>query len=104
MSVKFELSIHSWIFQSNVEKDGHAHIVSWEHNGKALKVHKPQMFVSKILPHYFLHSTKWESFQRQLNLYGFTRVAVGPLKGMYLHKYFLRDSRALCRHVTRPKS
>jgi hypothetical protein len=97
----FPWKLHDMLDQ--VEKAGDDHIVSWEHDGRALKVHKPKEFAKKILPIYFSHSKKWESFQRQLNLYGFTRVARGPQKGMYLHKFFVRGQRSLCRRITRPR-
>jgi hypothetical protein len=97
----FPWKLHTMLEQ--VEKKGDDHIVSWEQDGRALRVHKPKEFVQKILPVYFLHSKKWESFQRQLILYGFTRIARGPKKGLYLHKYFVRDHRSLCRRITRPR-
>ena len=97
----FPWKVHDMLRQ--VKLNNQEHIVSWDFNGRALKVHDPQAFASEILPAYFLHSTKWESFQRQLNLYGFTRISRGPQKGMYLHKYFVRDNRSLCRLITRSK-
>jgi hypothetical protein len=97
----FPWKLHDMLDQ--VEKEGDDHIVSWEHYGRALKVHKPKEFAQQILPIYFLHSKKLESFQRQLNLYGFIRVARGPQKGMYLHKYFVRGQKSLCRRITRPR-
>jgi hypothetical protein len=86
---------------AKVAENGQEHIISWEHNGRALKVHNPQAFATDVLPNFFLHSTKWESFQRQLNLYGFARISRGPGKGMYIHRYFVRDQRSLCRRITR---
>jgi hypothetical protein len=100
-SDSFPWKLHDMLDQ--VEKAGDDHIVSWEHDGRALKVHKPKEFAQKLLPIYFLHSKKWQSFQRQLNLYGFIRVARGPQKGMYLHKFFVRGQRSLCRSITRPR-
>lgn len=97
----FPWKLHDMLDQ--VEKDGQDDIVSWVHGGRALKVHKPNEFSKKILPLYFLYSKKWESFQRQLNLYGFTRVPRGPKKGMYVHKFFVRDDRSLCRRIARPR-
>jgi hypothetical protein len=87
-----------------VAANGQEHIVSWQREGRALKVHKPKEFASLILPVYFLHSTtKWASFQRQLSLYGFQRIARGPLKGMYYHKFFVRETRSLCGQIFRPR-
>lgn len=38
---------------------------------------------------WFRH-TKFSSFQRQLNIYGFSRIPEGPDTGSYYHKYFVR--------------
>jgi hypothetical protein len=78
-------------------------VVSWELNGTAFKVHRHDEFLSKIMPLYF-DQTKYESFRRQLNLYGFSRVSRGPHRGIYLHKCFLQDNRPLCEHIARHKS
>ena len=84
-------------------ENGHDDIISWEDDGKAMKVHKPTELCTKILPKFFLHTKKWESFQRQMNLYGFTRIARNPHKGRYVHPNFRRGQRNLCRHITRPR-
>ena len=47
-------------------------------------------FCNEVLPRYFRHC-KLTSFQRQLNLYGFQRVHVGPLGGAYYHAMFHKD-------------
>ena len=97
----FPWKLHDMLLQ--VKLNNQEHIVSWDLNGRALKVHDPQAFATKILPVYFLHSTKWESFQRQLNLYGFKRISRGPHKGIYLHKYFVKDNRSLCSLISRSR-
>jgi hypothetical protein len=58
------------------EEDGQDDIVSFFPHGAAFAIHKPQEFVSEIMPKYFTTS-RMSSFQRQLNLYGFRRVADG---------------------------
>ena len=47
--------------------------------------------------------TKFASFQRQLNLYGFRRLTSGPDKGAYYHEHFLRGQRALVQQLNRQK-
>jgi hypothetical protein len=55
-------------------------VVSWRHHGNAFTVHEPEIFVKKIMPHYF-NQSKYKSFQRQLNLYGFVCIPRGEDKG-----------------------
>lgn len=44
------------------------------------KIHQQQDFVDVVLPRYFV-MTKKSSFLRQLNLYNFNRISVGPDSG-----------------------
>lgn len=54
--------------------------------------------------HYrFFCQTKFASFQRQLNLYGFARFCHGRDKGAYYHHCFVRGRRGLVRHMIRRK-
>eukprot|EP01083_Nonionella_stella_P112191 329705_1 len=69
-------------------------IVSWNADGKSFCIHQNADFSNKVLPRYFRHS-KLTSFQRQLNLYGFQRIHVGPLEGAYHHPKFQRDNFSL---------
>lgn len=85
-----------------VEKSGDEHIVSWLDSGKAFRVHKLEEFVNNIVPIYFKQS-KYKSFQRQLNFYGFTRVTTGPNAGAYYHSQFLKGQKTLCLSI-RPKA
>eukprot|EP00536_Pseudo-nitzschia_multiseries_P005704 jgi/Psemu1/99408/gw1.110.25.1 len=80
--------------------DGNEKIVSWVDNGEAFRVHLPDEFVENIMPHFF-KQTKYKSFQRQLNLYGFTRIHNGPNKGGYKHKYFRQGQRIMCQLIMR---
>jgi len=55
-------------------------------HGRAFHVHLPEKFVVDVMPKYFRH-TRLSSFQRQLSLYGFTRLArKGPDRGAYYHE------------------
>jgi HSF-type DNA-binding len=47
--------------------------------------------------------TKFASFQRQLNLYGFRRMTTGKDKGAYFHEHFLRGMRQRVQQMTRQK-
>ena len=63
-------------------------------------VHKPKEFVAEIMQTYF-HQSKLTSFQRQLNLYGFTRITRGPDRGGYYHEFFMRRMLFLCKTMVR---
>jgi hypothetical protein len=76
------------------------HIVSWVQNGTAFKVHNSQGFLANVIYQYFDQS-KYESFRRQLNLYGFTRVVRGQHRGVYSHPFFRQGHQELCRFITR---
>lgn len=89
---------------TEVESDGKSDIVSWLPDGKAFKVHNVSVFVAEILPSYF-KQTKYKSFQRQCNLWGFERMTtLGAEKGAYWHADFLRDQPSLCSRLTRQKA
>ena len=65
-------------------------------------VHNKKEFVDKILCLWFRQS-KWASFQRQLNMYGFQRLSHGLDKGGYYHALFLQNSPHLARQIQRHK-
>jgi hypothetical protein len=97
----FPWKLHEML--EDAEKNNFQDVVSWELDGTAFKVHKHDEFLQRIMPIYF-DQTKYESFRRQLNLYGFSRVSRGPHRGIYLHKFFLRNDRPLCENIARHKT
>lgn len=76
------------------ERNGHAHIISWLDGGQAFKIHKPDSMMG-LLNSYFSQS-KYKSFIRQLQTYGFTRVTKGPDKGTVSHPLLIQGKRYLC--------
>jgi hypothetical protein len=74
----FPWKVHTMLTHS--KHDGFEHIVSWLADGCSFKVYKQNEFVTEILPMFF-KQTKYKSFQRQLNLWGFKRVIEGADKG-----------------------
>mmetsp|Transcript_1546 Transcript_1546/g.3434 ORF Transcript_1546/g.3434 Transcript_1546/m.3434 type:complete len:363 (+) Transcript_1546:55-1143(+) len=100
VSIPFPVKLHSVLDQ--VEADGLAHIVSWQPHGRCFVIHKPKEFVDHVMPKYF-RQTKLTSFQRQLNLYGFSRLTRGPDATGYYHELFLRGKVFLCKQMTRTK-
>uniref|UniRef100_A0A6U5DK71 HSF-type DNA-binding domain-containing protein n=1 Tax=Corethron hystrix TaxID=216773 RepID=A0A6U5DK71_9STRA len=85
-----------------IASEGKANIVSWLPHGRAFLVRVPKVFVKEILPTHFKQS-KLTSFQRQLNLYGFSRITVGRDAGAYFHPLFLRGYPGLCIGIFRTK-
>ena len=74
VSIAFPLKLHAVLDQ--VEADGLAHVVAWQPHGRCFVIHKPKEFTDHVMPKYFRQS-KLTSFQRQLNLYGFSRLTRG---------------------------
>lgn len=98
--VPFPVKLHSML--DAIERDGYASIVSWQPHGRCFVVHKPKEFVDHIMPKYFKQS-KMASFQRQLNLYGFSRLTSGLDKGGYYHELFLRGKVSLAYDIHRTR-
>jgi hypothetical protein len=83
-----------------VEETGLSEIISFFPHGRAFAVHNPTRFVNEIMPRYFRQS-RLSSFQRQLNLYGFTRISSGSDAGGYYHELFLKGRPNLSVHMRR---
>jgi hypothetical protein len=77
-------------------------IVSWLPQGQGFRVHNPDHFVDQVMTRHF-KQTKYKSFQRQLNMWGFERVNYGPHRGGYSHEFFVRDQETLCHRMIRQK-
>lgn len=77
-------------------------IVGWQSHGRSFKVHNVKAFVETIMPEFF-KQTKYSSFQRQLNLYGFVRITGGPDKGAVYHPCFLQKQPRLIQKMVRKR-
>jgi hypothetical protein len=75
------------------------HIITWLPHGKAFVIYQKEKFTRDILPRYF-KETKYTSFTRKLNRWGFERIKKGPEIGAYYHKFFLREDPQLCTKIT----
>lgn len=92
-----------YIMLSRADSDGYASICSWRPHGRAFCIHNRDAFVARILPLYF-RQTRFASFQRQLNLYGFYRMKrKGPDYRSYYQENFLRGRPDLAESIQRQK-
>jgi hypothetical protein len=91
-------------------KSPYQDIISWLPHGRAFVVLRPDVFSEKILPHYFFQctdsrpSTKYPSFTRKLNRWGFRQATRGPDTGAFFHPLFQRDRPQLCLDMVCQKS
>lgn len=74
-----------------MEDEGNAEAISWLPHGKGFTIHKKELFSEKVLPRYFKES-KFTSFTRKLNRWGFSRVTRGSEAGSYYHPYFQKGN------------
>jgi hypothetical protein len=82
-----------------LSEEGQAETISWLPHGNGFIIHKKKTFANEILPKYF-KASKFTSFTRKLNRWGFSRVPRGPETGAYFHKLFRRDKPKLCMQMT----
>lgn len=83
-------------------EEGVESIVSWLPNNRSFKVFDTKLFTETIMKRYF-KQTKYKSFQRQLNIWGFRRIHDGDGRGGYYHAHLVRGQAYLCRNMTRTK-
>jgi len=87
----------------NAEKDGHSHLISWMPNGTSFRVHcdtGSQDGVGKVAMDEFLvliktkfKMSRFKSFLRQLQVYGFHRTYKGRDRGICKHGLLVRGQR-----------
>jgi len=100
VTMSFPPKLHQMLSQT--EDDGLTSTVRWQPHGRCFIVCDQTQFTEQIMPTYF-RQTKFSSFQRQLNLYGFNRITSGTDKGAYYHELFLRGKDALAYRIQRLK-
>lgn len=96
----FPIKLHRML--DEVRAAGLESVVSWLEHGRAFRIHQPKVFAATIMCRFF-NQSKYTSFQRQLNLYGFSRCVRGPDGGAYHHQSFLRGKAALALNIIRTK-
>jgi len=76
-------------------------VIAWMPHGRSWQVLKPRQFEIRVIPKFFEHS-KFSSFIRQANGWGFRRITQGPDRNSYYHELFLRGLPYLCKKMKRP--
>lgn len=85
-----------------VEDLGQSSVIRWLPHGRTFKVYDKQSLIEEVLPQHFGKRIEYNSFHRQLNLYGFLRlINDGPNQYGYYHPLFLRGRDHLCRLIPR---
>lgn len=98
-----ESNTFPWKLHEMLDSVEYDRIVSWLPDGISFKVHNSSAFVRDVLPQFFLQS-KYKSFQRQLNIWGFKRISDGPHKGGYTRpEHFVRGNAPLVNSMNRRK-
>ena len=109
----FPYQLHRML--EDAQTQGFEHIISWVHQGNngsstttnCFKIHDSNELEATILPMYLPGQTKYKSFLRQLNIYGFTRTTTSTSKmvppGSYTHPLFVRYQLHLCKNMVRCK-
>lgn len=76
-----------------LEAESNGTIVHWTSSGLAFRIADVSLFSTEVLPKYF-KTSKFSSFQRNLNLYGFAKIRKGPETDSYYHPGFVRGDEA----------
>jgi hypothetical protein len=76
-----------------------SNIVMWLPSGAAFVIFEPQMFEAVVLPKFFPQS-RYASFTRKLNRWGFRQIAKGPDRGAFHHDLFRKANPQLCLQMT----
>lgn len=84
-----------------LSRDDLSDIISWMPHGRSWRILKPREFEVQVIPAYFKHS-KFTSFIRQANGWGFRRITEGRDRNSYYHCLFLRGMPHLCKKMNRP--
>ncbi len=71
----------------------------WSDDGGTIVIYNQNEFTSSVIPK-FLKTNKFPSFQRQLNMYQFSRVQ-GNYEAEFKHPYFLKGRRDLLHQISR---
>lgn len=97
----FPIKLFKLLQHIDLEENNYAQYISWQPHGRCFRIHSIKGFKEHILPKFFVNA-RYESFRRQLNLWGFKRITrSGPDQGSYYHIMFLRTKFYLCHDISR---
>ena len=102
VSNEYQFPWKLWEMLERSTIDSFEHVVSWQPGNDCFKVHDTKRFVFQVMPRFF-NQSKYKSFQRQLNIYGFARIEKGPNKGGYQHQFFIKGRKGLLGCIKRQK-
>ncbi len=77
------------------------HIVTWMPHGSSWRVLQPKLFEEIVMPKYFAQQSKYSSFTRQVNGWGFRRITQGKDRNCYCHPLFRENMPHLTRIMKR---
>lgn len=103
VSIPFPLKLYRMLEHIDHVEPELSQLISWQPHGRCFLVHRQKQFAEKVLPRFF-QQKKYASFQRQLNLYGFSRITRKDAdRGSYYHELFLKNKEFLCKRINRMK-
>lgn len=85
-----------------LSKEYASECITWLPHGRSFRVDDTDLFMAKYSPRIF-KATKYRSFVRQLNIWGFKRITCGVDMNSYYHPMFLRGKPNLAMKMTRKK-
>lgn len=90
----FPMKLHEVLKQLEYER-----VINWLPHGRSFVIHDQHKLISEALPRFFNKAVKYTSFTRQLQLWGFKRVANNSDAGSYFHQLFLRGKPELAKRM-----
>ena len=78
-----------------------SHIITWMPHGRSWRVLEPKLFEEIVMPKYFAQQSKYSSFTRQVNGWGFNRITQGRDNKCYCHPLFKESMPHLTRKMKR---
>jgi len=78
-----------------LDNEDNSEIITWLPHGHGFVILRKKAFEARVLPKYFNKQSKYSSFTRKLNRWGFCRVTRGPESGAYYHQFFRRGGHRL---------